>query len=99
MASKCVPLSIFFCITFKFLLISACFGKNFCTRLPVLIKHSNSEVLGKIIYLVFSIFLKSYPTESEFSSKSVLIPGLVSVLSELCEPPGIGVLIGLGGSL
>ena len=40
---KCVPLSTFLCIIFNILLISACFSKNFCTKLPVLTRFSNSQ--------------------------------------------------------
>ena len=39
---KCVPFRTFLCIIFNILSISAYFGKNFCTSLPVLIKLSNS---------------------------------------------------------
>ena len=39
---KCIPLRTFLCIIFNILSISACFGKNFCTSLPVLIRLSNS---------------------------------------------------------
>ena len=37
-----VPLNTFFCIIFKILSMSVCFGKYFCTGLLVLIKSANS---------------------------------------------------------
>ena len=40
--SKCIPLRTFLCTIFNILSISACFSKNFCTSLPVLIRLSNS---------------------------------------------------------
>ena len=40
---KCAPLNTFLCIIFDDLSISACFGKHFCTRLPVLTRPSNSQ--------------------------------------------------------
>ena len=40
---KCVPLSTFLYIIFNILSISACFGKKFCTRMPVFTRLSNCQ--------------------------------------------------------
>ena len=98
---KCVPLHTFLCIiSFKVLSISACFCRNICTRLPVLIKPSNSQGSWKNDLSGLWYILEIMPSlNGEFSSKSILISGLIFVLSELCKLPHIGVLIGLGGGL
>ena len=57
------------------------------------------EVLGRLSCLVFGIFPRLCLLETEnFSLKSILISGLIFVLSALCDIPGIGVLAGLGGA-
>ena len=94
-----VPLSNFLCITFKILSLSACFGNNFCARLPVLTKPSHSQGpwkndLSGLWYT--SEILPSW--NGEFFSKSILISGLIFVFSALCELPGVGVPVSLGGS-
>ena len=39
---RCLPFNTFLSMIFKFLSMSVCFGKFFCTRLLVLIKSANS---------------------------------------------------------
>ena len=100
MTCKCVPLSTFLCITFKILSISACFGKHFCTRLPVLIKPSNSQGSWKKDLSGLWYASEIMPSWNRgFSSKSILISGLIFVLSKLCELPGVAVPVGLDGGL
>ena len=48
---KCVPFRAFLYINFSILSISACFSKNFCTSLSVLIRLSNSGGSWKYVLL------------------------------------------------
>ena len=71
----------------------------FCTRLPLLTKPSNCwgswmNDLSSLWYI--SEIMPSW--NREFSSKLILISGLIFVLSDLCELSSMGVLIGLGGA-
>ena len=67
--SKCVPLSTILCFTLSILSISACFGKTFWIRLPLLIRSFNSFgswnndlsglwIVSEITPLKWRIFLK-----------------------------------------
>ena len=93
-----VPLNTFLCIIFNTLSISACFSKNFCTSLPVLIRFSNSW--GSVKYDLSGYWYVSEITPSwngELSSKSVFSSG--SMVNRLLEISGIGNFSGLGGDL
>ena len=71
---KCIPLRTFLWIIFN--ILSACFSKNFCTSLPVLIRLSNS--CGSWKYDLSSLWYVSEIMPSwngEFSLKSVFSPG------------------------
>ena len=78
--------------------MSVCFSKNFCTRLPVFTRFSNS--LGSWKYDLSGFWYVSdiIPSWcSEFSSNSKTIPGLASVLISILG--GHKFFFGLGGGL
>ena len=92
---KIIPLRTFLCITFNILSISACFGKNFCTSLPALIRLSNS--CGSWKYDLSGLWYVYESTTSwngEFSSKSILISGKIS--NKLLGTSGISDFTGVG---
>ena len=89
---NCVPLRTFLWIIFNILSISACFSKNFCMSLPVLIRPSNAwgswkYDLSGLWYL--SDIIPSW--NGEFASKSVFISG--SIFNKLPRISGIDVLL------
>ena len=74
--------------------ISACFGKNFCTSLPVLTWPSNSW--GSWIKDLSGLCYVSDITPScngEFFLESLLSTGLISIFSGLSD---VGICTGLG---
>ena len=78
--------------------ISACFIKNFCISLPVLIRLSNSQCSWK--YDLSGLWYVSQITPSwngELSSKSIFSYGSMS--DKLPGILGTDVLTGLGGGL
>ena len=95
---KCVPFSTFLYITFNILSIPACFGNNFYTSLPVLIRISNSQGSWKYDLSGLWYVCDIRPSwNGEFSSKPVFSSGSMS--DKFLGISGIDVFTGLGGGL
>ena len=79
------------------MLISACSGKNICISLPVLTRPSNSWGSWKNNISGLWYTYEITPSwNGEFSSKSILGSGLISIFFGLSN---VGILTGLGGGL